>query len=527
MTEALPIFSQLVPPSPIFSPLSPLPLGTNTNNSSSACTPMKPSPSSSLPSSLSTSGHKASSEAISSPIPAPIPVDPLPALPAYPATSARRRLRFDMLDVQRVAAPYGDRSRSCLMLPRRGESTDIDGVRYQTDDDIQATFKGAGRCGQRFCVICGPKIGQYRATETSSWLHEWFAAGGSGFYWCLTLPRTKGENPDRLLDDLRKLIAAPFRGRERAQLVSAVGGEVFKFEGVEVTVGLLDDGRPDMHVHLHGLVLVAASDRTDTYHRLFNALACRLFRPARLLGRTMHERHGFVLKPLGVNDDGTIVGADTLSSYIHKGAGWGVAMELHGDAYKLAKGEGARFNAAQLLHGFAETGDMAFRSAYTDVLRFMAGKRLWIKPTRWADTLAYVTAHGIDALNHTDRQRVLSEGATIRAADQLTLPLVDPEHSTESPQDDEPERVDCSPTDDEIANQEHDGGTVVVSFGPHLWRWICLTRGLTGAVANLIRTAPSGEVFQHVGLLLQRANCPLGLADELYDREHEPQHDVP
>jgi hypothetical protein len=444
------------------------------------------------------------------------------------SSASRRRLRFDMLDVQRVSAPHGDRSRSCLMLPRRGESTDIDGVRYKTGDEAQATFKGAGRCGQRLCVICGPKIGRYRATETTSWLHDWFAAGGTGFYWCLTLPRTKGEDPERLLADLRKLMTGPFRGREHAKVTAAVGGEVFKFEGVEVTVGLMENGRPDMHVHLHGLILVASSDRVGTYHRLFNALAVRVFRPARLLGRTMHERHGFVLKPLGVNDDGTIVGADTLGAYIHKGAGWGVAMELHGDAYKLAKGEGARFNAAQLLHGFAETGDVAFQSAYRDVLKFLGGKRLWIKPTRWADTLAYAKARGVDALNHADRPDVLTEGAIIRAADQppLTFTTHD-EHDDETtepvdgPVIDGGSKVDRSPTDDEIANQEHDGGVVVVSFGQHLWRWICLRRGLTGAVADVIRTAPEGQVYGHVGMVLERAGCPLGLLDELIDREHD------
>jgi hypothetical protein len=82
---------------------------------------------------------------------------------------------------------------NCLLLPARakGEVKRIDFVTYQIADGPRATIKGAGRCGDSSCVICGPKIApwpHYRVKETKSHLERWFAAGGQAVYFCSRYP---------------------------------------------------------------------------------------------------------------------------------------------------------------------------------------------------------------------------------------------------------------------------------------------------------------------------------------------------
>ena len=441
------------------------------------------------------------------------------------AAAHRYRKRLDLLPVQRKIAPQKSRLTNCLLLPSaraKGEAKRIDFVTYQTPDGQRATVKGAGRCGDPSCNICGPKIAHYRAKETKSHLERWFAAGGQAVYFCFTLPRTPGENPDGIYTDLMELLSAPFTGRARLATMAKVGAQVFRFTGLEVTTGVLPDGRPDMHPHLHGLMLIAHDDREAVY-ALWVRMMAALHRPARLRGRTMHHQAGFVMKPLTVDDDGVVV-AETISQYVHKGAGWGAEMELHGEAFKLAKAEGTkseRYNVAQMVGLFNETGDLAVRGAYRDTLAFLSGKRRWNAPGRWADTLAYAVKHGVQALNDVERRDVLVEGQALRAAEKAlnepTLPFECPAADPELP---EPMTAGEGLTDEEIANAELEGGIVKVSVEWQLWTWICLHRWALGACVDAVRLAPDGLAAACLELTLERLKCPDGLLDCIVDVEN-------
>lgn len=141
-----------------------------------------------------------------------------------------------------------------------------------------------------------------------------------------------------------------------------------------------------------------------------------------------------------------------------------------GESFKVAKREGRRFSTAELLYGFSETGDITFRAAYRDVLHFLHGVRAWIKPPRWADTLAYACAYGAERLNTTARAEILATGSELLAGPRLLdeLEVVPP--LDELVADASEATGDRSPTDLELANAEYDGGEPLVGFSPALWR---------------------------------------------------------
>lgn len=403
------------------------------------------------------------------------------------------------------------------MLPSRKETSDVDFVVYSTDQGDQVTVKGAGRCGERSCVVCSLKIAHHRAKETTGWLEAWFAAGGSAAYWCLTVPRVKAENPDAIHADLRRMISAPFTGKARAATMARVGAEVYPFTGLEVTTGITPDGRADMHPHLHGLMLIA-SNTPAAMNALYSHLLRSFVRHSDDIGRPIHILHGFVFKPLTVDEVGTIVGLETLSEYVHKGAGFGVAMEIHGEAYKVGKVSGERYNVAQLLGLFEQTGDLEVLGAYRSMLHFMSGKRAWIKPTKWVDTLAFASAHGVAALNGQDRALVLAEGERLVAAEKEAL---EPRLPIDGADDPLTSAAGRELTDEEIANAEVEGGMTPVSVGWQLWTWICLRRGALGACVDVVRTAPVGQRAEYLCHALAALGCPDGLRDCIIDREHE------
>jgi hypothetical protein len=229
------------------------------------------------------------------------------------------------------------------------------------------------------------------------------------------------------------------------------------------------------------------------------------------------------MKPLVVDENGLVV-AETIAQYVHKGAGWGAELELHGEAFKIAKAEGAvseRYNVAQMVGLFNETGDLAVRGAYRDTLRFLSHKRRWNAPNRWADTLAYAVEHGVQALNWTERREVLAEGKALRAAEKAlnapTLPFDGPAGDIELP---EPATAGEGLTDEEIANAEITGGVSVVAVEWQLWTWICLHRYALGACVDAVRLAPSGLAAICLARVLERLGCPDGLLDCIVDTEN-------
>jgi len=319
----------------------------------------------------------------------------------------RRRERFALLDVQRRAAPGGHRLAACLLRLRRAPAGSLPLARVTVFDDDrggqQATVKGVARCGGQPCVVCGPKIAAGRAEQVNADVLAWLDAGGVVLHFGVTCSRRRGEDGIDQRRDLFDVWGRLFTGGQLRRLETAVGGRVLRGTGLEATVQVLEDGRTDLHPHLHGLLFVASGDGKRAFDAVFCHAVTGLPAGFAARGRSINVAEGgFHLQQVELRPDGTL---GELGEYLTKGAGWGVGLEL--TAAHMKRGSGEKMTAAQLLAVFGETGDVAYRDAYRRYLAAVKGSSCYTRPKRFDAILALVAARGVgrgERVRQSDRR---------------------------------------------------------------------------------------------------------------------------